>query len=104
MRARGIKAGDVVQVIRDCCGTYVGMVYVVRTIEFLAEPTFVHCAHCGWGASTVTVAHNDRASRSLPALAPVAWLKRFEPPAEPASEVERLYRPKLACEGEKVAR
>jgi len=46
MRSRGIQAGDVVQVVRDCCGAYVGKVFTVRTIEWIHESTYAHCGFC----------------------------------------------------------
>ena len=104
MRARGIKAGDIVQVVRDCCGQYLGAVYRVASIEFISDPRTLRCRACGFEAEGLLTAWNEAGTERLPALAPVAWLRRFEPLAEPAAETDRIYRASPVPETVVIAR
>jgi len=92
MRSRGIQAGDVVQVVRDCCGRYVGLVYTVQVIEFIGERG-LHCTVCRWKQGNVLVAYARQPKVMQLQVAPVAWLRKFDPPAESIEEINRLWEP-----------
>jgi hypothetical protein len=95
MRSRGIQAGDVVQVVKDCCGHYVGLVYTVRAVEFVGGPVRdVLCGHCGWRAADLAIAWAAEPPPRTLYVAPVAWLRKFAPPAESVEEINRLWEPK----------
>jgi hypothetical protein len=94
MRSRGIKAGDMVQVVRDCCGAYLGLVFTVQRLSYVAAHESVHCPHCKWHAIEILLAFNTIEDLSRPRCAPVSWLRKFEPPAESIAEINRLWEPK----------
>ena len=94
MRSRGIQAGDVVQVVRDCCGVYLGTVYIVRTIEFISEPVFLHCAHCRYAMTATLAVWGAKDDHTRMRVAPIAWLRKLEPPAESIEEINRLWEPR----------
>ena len=93
MRSRGIKAGDVVAVVHDCCGHYLGLVYTVGSLTYVSDPATLNCMYCGWHAEELLAAWNADRPTARPAIAPVAWLRKLEPPAESADEIARLYQP-----------
>lgn len=92
MRSRGIQAGDIVQVVRDCCGRYLGLVFTVEKLEYIRVP--LHCQHCGWKHEGELLVAWIKDRLPLMMISPAAWLKRFEPPAESIAEINRLWEPK----------
>jgi hypothetical protein len=94
MRSRGIQAGDLVQVVHDCCGSYVGLIYTVRSLIFVADSASLNCQYCGWHGKELLAAWNNDTWPARPAIAPAVWLRKFEPPAESISEINRLWEPR----------
>jgi hypothetical protein len=95
MRSRDLKAGDVVVVTRDCCSHYLGLVFTIEAIEYIAPPRALHCQHCGWASledHALVAWTKDGAPKMV--VAPVAWLRRLDPPAESVEEINRLWEPK----------
>ena len=75
-----IKPGDLVMVVRDCCGHWVGQVFTVGPID----SRWSYCPHCSAQIFYQAIAFNGDAVPGIPgiACAPTAWLRRLLPPGE----------------------
>ena len=88
MNDRPIQPGDLVQVVRDCCGAHLGFTFTVRSIHPpRIDGHYWFCDQCG-GKYTGTVAENGDVHAPIelkpPAVvfAPLPWLKRIPPLSE----------------------
>lgn len=72
-----IKVGDLVQVVRSCCGVYVG---TIATVIGFRGPATHPCLDCGKMSSGSVRAEFDRTK--WPICAPIPWLKRIPPFSE----------------------
>lgn len=75
-----IKAGDLVMVVRQphCAGRALGKIYIVQDIA----PRWDACHECGYTTEPDT---KSAQIGSKGYWAPLSWLIRIDPPAEPAS-------------------
>ena len=81
-----IKVGDLVMVVRSCCGDFVRS--PVFVVDGLWEPRLsCRCAFCDSALPRVTQA-TDRTQNGIRYGIPLPWLRKIDPPALPES-VER---------------
>lgn len=71
-----ICAGDLVMVIKDCCGIYLGLIRKVRKV--FHHPSECVCGTCSFSVSNLVLAEFEMAARLH--IAPVMWLKKINPP------------------------
>lgn len=72
-----IKVGDLVMVVRDCCGKYLGEIFTAQDLPSRADHAF--CDFCKLDHSAPFFANyggSHRGARPLP------WLKRIPPLSE----------------------
>lgn len=82
-----IKAGDLIQVVRSCCGVFVGHVWIVEKVGPL-RANVLECNACNFSSNSPgLLAFNDHWQPGTAWVLPVAWLKRIPPLSE--LEVER---------------
>ena len=78
-----IRPGDLVVVVRDCCGFWLGKVATVRAIRRSPEHECDECkALLGCGIYIAETDHHDMRSP------PVSWLKKLDADAQP-EDVQR---------------
>jgi hypothetical protein len=75
---RPIQVGDLVQVVRDCCGHWLGSVFTVGSFTNAVK---VECNFCPPGYPTQTVVA-IRSGRARMYCCPLPWLKRIPPLSE----------------------
>ena len=74
-----IVPGDLVVVVRDCCGAYLGCVFTVGEI---IHPPAVDCNHCNALIHQTQCAINaDYREGSRVYCQPTSWLLKIDPPA-----------------------
>lgn len=91
-----IARGDVVQVVKDCCGKYVGMIFTVGHVSFLGCGHELRCNLCLRAATNLFIVNNrDWVDGATIRSYPRDWVKKIEPPAESIEEINRLFLPKV---------
>jgi hypothetical protein len=70
-----IKSGDIVMVVRDCCGRWVGKVFTAGE-DLFGEG---YCEHCKYSTNDRSVRNPEWASIGQIFAMPVKWLKRIKP-------------------------
>jgi hypothetical protein len=77
-----IKAGDLVVVVHDCCGHWLGKVFTVRNVG--RESDLLECGVCAFKSENYSdLAFNAHWSRKGQVwCAPTSWLKRIPPLSE----------------------
>ena len=78
-----IKRGDLVVVVRDCCGNYLG--HTFTTAETRVGRGNVYCEMCGFYHADGTLFFRRAGTRRG---YPAAWLKRI-PPLQKSETVKR---------------
>ena len=77
MSDRPIAVGDLVVVARDCCGHWLGRVFVAG--EFMKTPR-LECGECNWHSSATAVKVEHYIGRMW--CMNLSWLKRIPPLSE----------------------
>ena len=71
-----IAPGDLVYVARDCCGEWIGMTFVVSTIETVTN------LRCGCCPAEFRVVICGFAEKEIIWVAPLSWLRKIPPLGE----------------------
>ena len=87
MSERAIEKGDLVCVVRDCCGNWLGRVFVAG--EFIYTPVLL-CDKCNYRGENATVTLAQTAGMYCMNL---PWLKRIPPLSELESTDETQKEP-----------
>jgi len=91
-----IGPGDVVEVVRDCCGSYVGAVFTVGHVESMSPMWYARCNCCYHlmsGLDMACSAPGEIVMGYERFLVPIPWLRKLEPPKESIDEINRLWHP-----------
>lgn len=82
----GIAAGDMVMVVRDCCGRYLGQVFRVQEVH--PESAWI-CGGCNGRGVNPTAIHPNCPQPELGPVYPLPWLRKLPPLDEPEHEVRK---------------
>jgi hypothetical protein len=75
-----ISVGDLVMVVRDCCGQYLGLTFRVEKVWTPSQG--VICTECRVDFGSISVAETGM-PKGIPAgRLPLSWLKRIPPLSE----------------------
>ena len=74
-----IAPGDLVQIVRDCCGIYVGQTFFVAR---MMGASLHRCQTCGYKSEQALVYTGQPQNGFNACYVPLAWLKKFPPLAE----------------------
>lgn len=80
-----IEAGDLVRRVWGCCAHTRRRIGEVFTVLEVKTTTSSGCDECGWYPKVMTVAVETRLPNECFQVAPVSWLIKVPPPAEPVS-------------------
>ena len=81
-----IGPGDLVVVVRDCCGHWLGQTFTVERVHIVFWPNTGDCPHCGFVKHgtfyAVDSADKSACNDGKMAFAPRDWVKKIPPLAE----------------------
>lgn len=82
-----IKPGDLVQVVKSCCGQALGLIFTVS--HFHTDDKNLRCYDCGHREGAFTEVHATAPFGDDFDYAPLHWLKRIPPLSELEGEERR---------------